>query len=120
MWNKLVDINTLNGKTFTKVWENGEGGIGFENNEECYSLHHEQNCCENVYLEDISGDLSDLVGVPLTVEQVDFDRGKQNEYDECYTWTFYKFRTIKGYVDVRFYGTSNGYYSESVDLYKVK
>jgi hypothetical protein len=65
--------------------------------------------------------LSDLEGVPLlraeeSTNLFDIIKNIEKEFSESGTWTFYKFATIKGYVDVRWLGESNGYYSESVDL----
>ena len=62
--------------------------------------------------------MDDLVGTPLLVAEERVNNGTNDGYDSC-TWTFYEFRTIKGSVTVRWYGTSNGYYSESVDLAEI-
>jgi hypothetical protein len=79
---------------------------------------HQQDCCETVRINDIVGDLQDLVGEPLLVaEEVKGATEPDEEHYESYSYTFYKFATRKGYVDVRWLGESNGYYSESVDLF---
>lgn len=111
-------IHDLIGKTFTEVREANDG-VQFIGENGSYSLHHQQSCCESVYLEDVCGDLSDLEGTPIldAAEVSNGDEPPLNKYDESYTWTFYRLSTIKGTVTLRFYGSSNGYYSESVDLY---
>ncbi len=97
-----------------------------------YLLHHQQDCCEDVHIESVAGDLADLVGEPILVaeEVVHEDAPPEialkrrleppaDEYNDSETWTFYKFATRKGYVDVRWYGSSNGYYSERVCFSRV-
>lgn len=121
---RYAEIQDMVGKTFTRVTGGvGDGEIVFENDTERYVFTHDQDCCENVDINDVVGDLSDLVGEPLLMAEevsgeipADFNEA---EY-ESVTWTFYKFATRKGYVDVRWLGESNGYYSEGVDLHYVQ
>ena len=87
-----------------------------------YRLEHIQDCCECVSVDDICGDLEDLVGNPIVqAEEFSNDyRGPKTHGEESFTWTFYKLATIKGSVTIRWYGSSNGYYSESVSFFRMK
>ena len=124
---KEAEIKDLIGKIITKI-EASEDEIIFTS--KCgntYKMYHEQDCCENVTIEDIIGDLKDLIGTPILKADDVFSKNKnpkcteKPEYqDESFTWTFYKLATIKGYVDIRWYGESNGYYSEAVDFILLK
>lgn len=86
-----------------------------------YKMYHAQNCCEHVYIESIVGDLNDLLNNPILVaeEATNDSPAPEDCVDECNQWTFYKLATIKGHVDIRWFGSSNGYYSVDVDFYKV-
>jgi hypothetical protein len=88
-----------------------------------YRLYHDQECCERVLVEDICGDVAELIGQPiLLAEEVshgDDPEGDTREY-ESHTWTFYKLATNKGAVTIRWLGESNGYYSESVSFMKIE
>lgn len=116
-------LEDMRGKTFTKVYvTDNKYEMIFENDEFIFTFYHEDDCCESVYVDDITGDLNDLVGKPLDIVEVarhedTMPQGMDlKKPKESFTWTFYKFATIKGWVDVRWLGESNGYYSESVDF----
>jgi hypothetical protein len=91
-----------------------------------WKMNHSQDCCESVNIEDICGDLKDIIGSPILLAEESTSREnppdakkETTEYQDSFTWTFYKLSTIKGSVTIRWYGESNGYYSESVDFYKI-
>ncbi len=120
-----IEFKDLVGKTMAKVEVSVEKDeILFETTTgEKWKLYHDQNCCESVTVEDVIGDLNDLVGAPIIMAE-EATSGKnpdgiKKEYQDSYTWTFYKLATKKGYVTIRWYGESNGYYSESVSFDKV-
>jgi len=117
-----VPFSTLLGKTLVSAEKVDDDRIRFITKAwDVFDLYHDQDCCESVTVDDICGNLDWLVGsLILFAEEVcDGDEEpKDSEYDESYTWTFYHLRTMKGTVTIRWYGTSNGYYSESVSLHK--
>lgn len=113
-------MDALIGKVFTSVTKKGEDIICFKNDTEEFHLTHMQDCCECVEVEDIVGDLDYLVGSPILTSERTTNEDNKKEGDDSATWTFFKFSTQKGYVDIRFYGSSNGYYGEDADLYEVK
>lgn len=121
----MSELKELIGKVVTYVENIDNREIIFTTNEgRRYKLYHFQDCCESVTVEDICGDLSDLVGEPILIAEESSSRenpsGASRRYqDDSFTWTFYKFATRKGYVDIRWYGESNGYYSESVDFMEI-
>jgi hypothetical protein len=121
---ETVAFDTLKGKTFKSVERTGDILLTFvTTDDETFYMQHDQDCCETVEIESIVGDLQDLVGEPILVAEEVTNRElppKGEDYDPygSHTWTFYKLATRKGYVDIRWYGESNGYYSERVSLTK--
>lgn len=140
-----VEFSELKGKVLSKIdkIDNEELIFHLETGEK-YRLYHQQDCCESVLIEDINGDLEDLIGTPiLLAEEVNSEEFQKNfeesfkleegkeDYQwnyknekgeskpESYTWTFYKLATKNGYIDIRWYGMLNGYYSEGVYFKKV-
>lgn len=116
-----MSVNTFN-NMIGSIITNIEGGVGSDemifttNTNKAFRFKHYQDCCESVCIDDICGDLNDLLNSPIIeAEEVsNMDEPRKLEYCESYTWTFYRFATSKGSVTVKWLGTSNGYYSERV------
>ena len=110
------DLSDLLGKVIVETYRDESGIQLLTEDGTLYMFYHEQECCECVYLEDVTGDLQNLVGTPIFIAECVTNSGtNRNTEDEeeleefytwtFYTWTFYKFATNKGYVTLRWYGT---------------
>ena len=93
-----------------------------------FRMYHEQACCEFVELHDVEGDVADLIGTPIVVAEMVSNAAQQalnlitslpEMGGECEQWTFYRLATTKGWVVLRWYGDSNGYYSTDVDFKRI-
>jgi hypothetical protein len=120
---RIEQFESMLGKTMQSVTSSSDEMIFTSTDGKVLKFLHYQNCCESVGIEEIIGDLSDLEDSPmLEAEEVSNEdeslTKEADSYESC-TWTFYKFATNKGSVTVRWLGTSNGYYSESVSFEEV-
>lgn len=114
-----IHFSNLVGKTLVSVVKTDDELIFTVDNGSVYKLMHYQQCCESVYIADICGDLSDLVGTPILYASERTNDTVTNDWGGIERWTFYSIHTAKGYVDIRWNGSSNGYYSVGVDFIKV-
>lgn len=137
---ETVPLETLVGRTL-KTAENKNDEVVFVTSEgETFRQVYYEDCCASCSVEEIHGDLSDLVGTPVLMaeevssgepvgalkEKRDKEKAEAEAKGDYYysgdseTWTFYKLATIKGSVTIRWYGSSNGYYSESPTFERLK
>jgi len=87
-----------------------------------YRLYHLQDCCEEVLINKVIGNVSDLVGEVIFAEE---DAGANDpdwfndKFYDSHTWTKYVLKTDNASLEFWFLGTSNGYYGESVIFVKI-
>lgn len=73
----------------------------------------EGDCCSHSFIEDID---DPSVFDNATILEVSDESGEQLDIGdwEVHKWTFYKFKTTKGYATLSFRNESNGYYDGSL------
>ena len=115
----VKDFEDLKGHTITNIKHDvDELTLTLANGQQC-RLYHEQDCCESVSIDSVTGDFDAIIGSPLIAvreESTDQDPAgyTPGDYRASWTWSIFTFTTEKGSVVVRWLGESNGYYSESV------
>lgn len=127
MMDDFVDLNYVNEHLKSGLIE----VIGLKPGSGCVSFFckdgtiidmlHDQDCCEIVEIESVdSYDNNDDIYTNCDwciIEEVSNVDKEPMEYNEgSYTWTFYNVKTNRGYDTIRWFGTSNGYYSERVEF----
>jgi hypothetical protein len=78
-----------------------------------FRLYHQQDCCESVQVESVTGNLNDHIGKVITLAEEDSVRA---DIGESSTRTTFKLQTEAGELVIVWLGESNGYYCEEVSV----
>lgn len=112
---EYVEFSELNGQAIKEIVVDDDV-VRFVTDTATYRMLHRQDCCEHVYLESTDGDVGELQGAKVIDA---YEATSERTYGgESETWTFYRLVTDKGTRVFRWIGSSNGYYSETVDFVK--
>lgn len=114
-------FNILIGKTISRIVVCKDPAfVYFYTNDGNYILHYKFVCsCTVGYVEDICGDLGDLIGVPVLSASFESNVNEfkpDDEHDHGTYWNFYKISTVKGYVTIRYDVSSNEFYGFEVSF----
>lgn len=102
----------LKGQILTSIAVSDEQ-VNITTNKGKYFIHHEQDCCESVYVDSHSGNAEDLFGHEITLAEED-------SWQEDGTVTQYVLEAGGHRFEVRWLGQSNGYYSETTSFCKAE
>ena len=120
-WDDRCDISVLIGRRIVRITGAKEGSELVEfhcEDGKIFGMFHDQDCCESVDLFELDGDPQRTIGLVTSARcEESSDRPAVSTWDESHTWTFYIIETEGGTLHLRWYGTSNGHYSESVSVY---
>ncbi len=112
----IISIDGINSGDDTTIITTSDGTI--------FSLEHQQDCCENVRVYGTVGNINDVFNEEVIAAEDDCPMGNPNypdyQYYESATWTQFRIVTNKGAFEIWWLGESNGYYSESVSVFKNK
>jgi hypothetical protein len=121
MYNNSVSFSDLVGKKIASI----EGGLNSDKlvftctDGSEYEMYHNQDCCESVSIEDIDSNLQDFVGETILGAEETSNSAGDCDDGSC-TWTFYKLYSLNHSATIRWYGSSNGYYSTGVSFYRTR
>jgi len=117
-------LASLIGEVITRaslIKESGGDCVEIETDSSVYKMYHQRDCCEHVYLDyDSEQDLQHLVGQRVVNARLEHNTELPplEDVDVEYLWTFYIFELETDTVVLRWFGTSNGYYSMDVSIRK--
>lgn len=113
-----IGIESLVGEVLTHIDDGGDVIMLTTKSGRIIRIHHDQDCCESVSIEDTKGNWHDLIGKVIieASEDVQKQGDPPPEYPDSWTRTTLTFKVDGATVISRWIGESNGYYSESVDI----
>lgn len=101
----MAEIQEMIGEIFVSVQGATAGSERIEFQTEDgrrFCFFHEQDCCEAVAVEEIIGDIGDLLNTPIVSAT---ETSNEEKHPTCHglvqEWTFYDFRTHKSTVTIR-------------------
>ena len=81
-----ANFTDLIGKTLISIRNNNDEELIFTTTEgEIFKLYHKRDCCESVAIDDICGDLNDLIGSPILVAEEVTNESFVDEFESEFT-----------------------------------
>ena len=121
-WNYAAAVSDIVGKRVLAVngLRKGSEAVDFLLSDgSVFEMAYHPDCYASCYILELDCAPEDFVDQVVLSAEVVSNSGAESppppgEYaPDSYTWTFVKFSTSKGHFTVRWYGESNGYYSET-------